>query len=308
MTQLDVANDDQEGPSLTELMADNAALVEAALVDLLSDTGEMDEQLVAAMRHACLNGGKRLRPFMVMQSAAMFNVNPECALRVAAAIEFVHCYSLVHDDLPAMDDADLRRGKPTVHKVFDEATAVLAGDGLLTYAFEILADPATHEDPHVRCQLVTALAKGAGPCGMVGGQMLDLLAEQNPVHEANAITRIQRMKTGDLIAFSCEAGAILGKASTPLRHALHNYAHDLGLAFQIVDDLLDHEGSEAETGKPVGQDAEAGKATFVSILGPERAREQAEMLAAQAAAHLDVFEERAAVLQSLVRYIVERRT
>jgi farnesyl diphosphate synthase len=259
------------------------------------------------MRHGTMNGGKRMRPFMVMESAAMFSVDSACALRVAAAIEFVHSYSLVHDDLPAMDDADLRRGKPTVHKMFDDATAVLAGDGLLTYAFEVLAEPETHADANVRCQLIQHMACSAGPAGMVGGQMLDLLAETTPIQDAAEITRLQRMKTGALIAFSCEAGAILGKAGLQPRHALRNYAHDLGLAFQIVDDLLDHEGSEAETGKPVGRDSEAGKATFVSILGAERAREQAQLLATQAAAHLDVFDERGAYLQQLARFVVERK-
>ncbi len=294
--------------SLSELMSDTAAQVERAIETLLGHTGPTDSQLYEAMRHGCLNGGKRMRPFMVMQSSAMFGVGEDRAIRVAAAIEFVHSYSLVHDDLPAMDNADLRRGKPTVHKVFDDATAVLAGDGLLTYAFEILSEHETHEDPNVRCQLIKTLACAAGPAGMVGGQMLDLLAEKTPIEDAAAITRLQRMKTGALIAFSCEAGAILGRASPQLRAALRNYAHDLGLAFQIVDDLLDVESTEEETGKPVGRDSDAGKATFVSILGAERAREQADMLAQQAANHLDVFEERAAPLQALARFVVERRT
>jgi farnesyl diphosphate synthase len=245
---------------------------------------------------------------MVMQSSAIFGVDPACAIRVAAAIEFVHSYSLVHDDLPAMDNADLRRGKPTVHKVFDDATAILAGDGLLTFAFEVLAEPETHADANVRCNLVKALALAAGPVGMVGGQMLDLLAEKTPIEEAAEITRLQQMKTGALISFSCEAGAILGKAPNAMRNALHNYAHDLGLAFQIVDDLLDAQGTEAETGKPVGRDSEVGKATFVSILGADRARAQANLLAKQAADHLDIFEERAAYLQALARFVVERKT
>jgi farnesyl diphosphate synthase len=298
--------------ALAEQMAECAAQVESAMLTLLRETGgdasEEKNQLTKAMRHGCLNGGKRMRPFMVMESAAIFGVNPDCALRVAAAIEFVHSYSLVHDDLPAMDNADLRRGKPTVHKVYDDATAILAGDGLLTYAFEILSEPETHEDPQVRCNLIKALATSAGPAGMVGGQMLDLLAEKTPITEAAEITRLQRLKTGELIAFSCQAGAILGRASPPQRTALHAYAHDLGLAFQIVDDLLDAHGTAEETGKPVGQDNKAGKATFVSILGPERAREQADMLARQAAEHLNIFEDRAATLQALARFVVERRT
>jgi len=218
----------------------------------------------------------------------------------------VHAYSLVHDDLPAMDDSDLRRGRPTCHRQFDEATAVLAGDGLLTVAFEVLADPDTHGDPGVRCELVASLSAAAGPRGMVGGQMIDLLAEHQKL-DIGAITRLQRMKTGALIAFSCEAGAILAKASGELRGALRGYAHDLGLAFQIADDLLDIEGSAAETGKPVGADAAAGKATFVSILGVERARAQAELLVCQAVAHLDLFERRAELLREAARFVIERR-
>ena len=295
-------------PALAEVMADTAREVERAMETLLLETGKPAQQLYEAMRHGTMNGGKRMRPFMVMQSAQIFGVDPACAIRVAAAIELVHSYSLVHDDLPAMDDADLRRGKATVHKVYDDATAVLAGDGLLTYAFEVLSEPETHADANVRIALVKALSCAAGPTGMVGGQMLDLLAEKTPIEDATAITRLQRMKTGALIAFSCEAGAILGKAGPQHRHALRNYAHDLGLAFQIVDDLLDLEGSEAETGKPVGRDADAGKATFVSILGLERAREQAHLLAAQAAEHLSVFEDRASYLQDLARFVVERKT
>ncbi|MBK3777099.1 polyprenyl synthetase family protein [Azospirillum sp. YIM DDC1] len=288
-------------------MADMAADVERAILHLLPTTDLPESRVLEAMRYGCLNGGKRLRPFLVCQSAALFGVNPDCALRVAVAVEFVHSYSLVHDDLPAMDDGDLRRGQPTVHRKFDEATAILAGDGLLTYAFEVLADPATHEDPHVRCQLVAALAKAAGPHGMVGGQMLDLIAEHE-TFDLGTTTRLQRMKTGDMIAFSCEAGGILGKAPPPQRHALRAYAHDLGLAFQIVDDLLDIEGTEAETGKSVGRDAEAGKSTFVSILGQDRARSQAAMLAVQAKAHLEIFDGRADTLKAVADFVVARRT
>jgi len=291
---------------LKAAMADMAEVVEQAITRLLPTPDLSEAVLFEAMRYGCLNGGKRLRPFLVFHSASLFGVNPDCAVRVAAAVEFVHCYSLIHDDLPAMDDGDLRRGRPTVHRQFDEATAILAGDGLLTFAFEVLAAPETHEDPHVRCQLVTALAKAAGPHGMVGGQMLDLIAE----HEAfdlGTTTRLQRMKTGEMIAFSAEAGGILGKAAAPQRHALRAYAHDLGLAFQIVDDLLDVEGTEAETGKSVGRDAQAGKATFVSILGRDRARAQAEMLAAQAVAHLEIFEGRADMLKAVADFVVARR-
>jgi farnesyl diphosphate synthase len=291
---------------LDAALAEAAEAVERVIDRLLPRPDLAEAPLHEAMRYACLGGGKRLRPFLVLQTARVFGVGTDHALRTAAAVEFVHCYSLVHDDLPAMDDSDLRRGRPTVHRRFDEATAILAGDGLLTYAFEILADPETHEDPQVRCQLVAALARAAGPRGMVGGQMLDLIAEDE-TFDIGAITRLQRMKTGEMIAFSCEAGAILGKASPPQRQALHNYAHDLGLAFQIADDLLDAEGDPAVTGKPAGADAVAGKATFVSILGLERAREQARLLAAQAASHLDVFEDRAGLLKAVATFVVDRR-
>ena len=225
---------------------------------------------------------------------------------MAAAIEMVHCYSLIHDDLPAMDNDDLRRGLPTCHVKFDEATAILAGDALLARAFEVIAEPATHPDPRVRSDLVGELAKAAGAEGMVGGQMLDLLAEQMPLEIAE-ITRLQRMKTGALIAYSCEAGAVLGKASDSARHALRAYAHDLGLAFQIVDDLLDVEGNDEEVGKRTRKDQGAGKATFVSVLGVERARAQSDMLAQQAVQHLEMFSDSAAPLRALASFVVNRR-
>lgn len=286
-------------------MADAAAEVEKMMAWLLPEAGIAERRLFDAMRWGSLNGGKRLRPFLATCSAFLFGVDDRSALRAAAAIEFIHCYSLIHDDLPAMDDSDLRRGYATVHKKFDDATAILAGDALLTYAFEILADPETHQDPHVRCALITAVSKASGANGMVGGQMLDLIAETTPL-DIGAITRLQRMKTGELIAVSCEMGAILGKAAPPQRHALRAYAHDLGLAFQIIDDLLDAEGSEAKTGKPVGRDDVAGKATFVTILGKERARAQAHLLADQAIRHLNIFEGRAKHLEQVARFVVER--
>jgi farnesyl diphosphate synthase len=238
----------------------------------------------------------------------LFKVGALPALRTASAIEFVHAYSLIHDDLPAMDDDDLRRGKPSCHKQFDEATAILAGDALQALAFEVLAHEETHGDPSVRAHLVGDLAKAAGAQGMVGGQMLDLLAESRGGDMAiGAITRLQRLKTGALISFSCTAGAILGKASEPSRAALAAYAHDLGLAFQIADDLLDIEGTAAELGKTPGKDAAAGKATFVSILGSERARAQADLLARQAAAHLEPFGEAADLLRQAAKFVVARR-
>ncbi len=294
------------GSSLAAAMADAAKTVGNALERLLPKSDFPEKKLFDAMRYGVLGGGKRLRPFLVLSSAQVFGVADECAVRTAAAIECVHCYSLIHDDLPAMDNSDLRRGQPTVHKQFDEATAILAGDALLTLAFEILTDPRTHEDPQVRCRLVTALAKASGAQGMVGGQMLDLIAETTPL-DIGAITRLQRMKTGELIACSAEAGAILGKASVQHHNALRAYAHDLGLAFQIVDDLLDAEGTEAETGKSVGRDAKAGKATFVTVLGAERARGQARLLSEQAIQHLSVFDGRARHLEDVARFVVERK-
>ncbi len=290
-----------------EALAHSASLTDSLLQRVLLVPPGLEARVYEAMRYAALGPGKRLRPFLVLASARLFGINRHCALQVAAAIEMVHAYSLVHDDLPAMDDSTLRRGRPTCHKEFDEATAVLAGDGLLTMAFEMLAHPDTHADPAVRCELVAALAAAAGAAGMVGGQMIDLIAEHRAL-DIGAVTRLQQMKTGALIAFSCESGAILGKAPAPARTALRGYAHDLGLAFQIADDLLDVEGSAAETGKPVGADAAAGKATFVSILGSERARGQAELLIGQAVRHLDLFGGRAELLREAARYVISRRT
>jgi farnesyl diphosphate synthase len=296
-----------DATSFPEALAQAAQLTDVALDQLLVVPPDLEARVYEAMRYAALAPGKRLRPFLVLAGARLFGVARRCALQVAAAIEMVHAYSLVHDDLPAMDNSDLRRGRPTCHKEFDEATAVLAGDGLLTAAFGVLADPDTHGDPAVRCELVAALAAAAGAAGMVGGQMIDLIAEHRAL-DIGAITRLQRMKTGALIAFSCEAGAILAKAPNEPRSALRGYAHDLGLAFQIADDLLDVEGSQAQTGKPVGADAAAGKATFVSILGVARARAQAELLVGQAVAHLDLFEQRAELLREAARFVITRRT
>ena len=293
--------------SFQSALAEAARLTDAALQRLLVVPPGLEARVYDAMRYSALAPGKRMRPFLVLAGSSLFGVARRRALQVAAAIEMVHAYSLVHDDLPAMDDSDLRRGRPTCHKQYDEATAVLAGDGLLTAAFGVLADPDTHGDPGVRCELVGSLAAAAGPAGMVGGQMIDLIAEHQQLN-IGAITRLQRMKTGALIAFSCESGAILAKAPGELRIALRGYAHDLGLAFQIADDLLDVEGSAAETGKPVGADAAAGKATFVSVLGVDRARAQAEVLVSQAVAHLELFEQRAELLREAARFVITRRT
>jgi farnesyl diphosphate synthase len=285
-----------------------AESTEQTMARLLPKGEEGEARVFEAMRYSSLGGGKRLRAFFVLASSTLFKVGAMPALRTASAIEFVHAYSLIHDDLPAMDDDDLRRGKPSCHKQFDEATAILAGDALQALAFEVLAHEATHGDPAVRTALVAELAKAAGAHGMVGGQMLDLLAETlGPDLSIGAITRLQRLKTGALISFSCTAGAILGKAPEPMRAALAAYAHDLGLAFQIVDDLLDVEGDAAELGKATNKDAAAGKATFVSILGVERARAQALLLAQQAATHLDHLGPSADLLKQAAKFVVQRR-
>ncbi len=293
--------------TVADASAVTVALTDAVLDRLLAAPQGLEARVYEAMRYSALAPGKRLRPLLVMAGSRLFGVARVSALQVAAAIEMVHAYSLIHDDLPAMDNSDLRRGRPTCHKQFDDATAVLAGDGLLTMAFQVLSDPDTHGDPAVRCELVAALAAAAGGAGMVGGQMIDLLAEHMPL-DIGAVTRLQRMKTGALIAFSCEAGAILAKAPAEPRLALRGYAHDLGLAFQIADDLLDAEGSAEETGKPVGADAAAGKATFVSILGAARARAQAVRLVDHAVAHLDLFAQRAELLRQVARFVVSRKT
>ena len=291
--------------NLKTALVNNAKAVNGVLDDLLELGDGPERRVVEAMRYTALNGGKRIRPFLVTASAELFNVDNASALRVAAAVEMIHCYSLIHDDLPAMDDDELRRGKATCHIQFDEATAILAGDALLTKAFEVVADDQTHDSSTVRADLVLALARASGDTGMVGGQMLDLVAEDHALNMPE-ITRLQRMKTGALIAVSCEAGAILGKASKNARHVLHTYAHDVGLAFQIADDLLDVEGDEKAVGKKTGKDAAAGKATFVSLLGVERARDQAQLLAKQAASHLDIFDEKGMLLKDLAHFVVNR--
>lgn len=262
-------------------------------------------RLYEAMRHACIGGGKRLRPLLVRAAADLFHIDRVPALRVGIAIECIHVYSLIHDDLPCMDDDDMRRGKPTVHKAFDEATAVLAGDTLQALAFEVIADPETHADPFVRAELTLELAKAAGMSGMAGGQMMDIVAESEDFDLA-AVTRLQQLKTGALIGFCLEAGAILGHVPPEGRRVVRAYARDIGLAFQIADDLLDVEGAQEVTGKAVGKDAAKGKATFVSLLGVDRARQQAEMLVDQAIGHLAGFGPEASLLRSIARYVVER--
>ncbi len=261
--------------------------------------------LYRAMRHAAIGGGKRLRPMLVFATARLFNVDRDCAGRVATAIECVHVYSLIHDDLPAMDNDDLRRGKATVHKAFDEATAILAGDCLHALAFEILSDPLTHPDPAVRAELVLDLARSAGPVGMAGGQAMDLEAEKT-TFDLPTVTRLQAMKTGALIACSVEAGAILGKVPSEGRTGLRGYARDMGLAFQIADDILDVEGDEAAVGKKLHKDEGRGKETFLSLLGLERAREQAGMLIDQAIQHLHHYGSEADLLREIAHFALER--
>ncbi|MBO0710540.1 MAG: polyprenyl synthetase family protein [Acetobacteraceae bacterium] len=293
--------------TLQSALSRHAGVVEACLEALLAEVEGAEARLLQAMRYAALGGGKRIRAFLVMEGAALFSVSETAAARAGASVEMLHAYSLVHDDLPAMDDDDLRRGKPSTHKAFDEATAILAGDALQARAFEVLAEPDTHADPLVRCELVAALGAASGARGMAGGQMIDMLATGRRL-EAAEITRLQALKTGRLIQYSAEAGAVLGRASAHQRHLLASYGRDLGAAFQIADDLLDAEGTAQETGKRTGKDGAAGKATLVAILGPERARAQAHLLARQAARALDGFGARAGLLRELAAYVVERRS
>jgi farnesyl diphosphate synthase len=293
---------------LADALPAAAAEIEHTLDDLLPRPEGPEARLYEAMRYAAIGGGKRLRGFLVLEGASQFGVARASALRVAAVIEMLHAYSLVHDDLPAMDDDDLRRGKPTVHKAFDEATAILAGDALQTAAFGALADEDTHSDAAVRVELVRCLARAAGARGMCGGQMLDMLAEESgEAMDEPTIGRLQLLKTGRLIEFAAEAGAILGKANSSQRHALAAYGRELGAAFQIADDLLDATASAEQAGKRTGKDAAAGKATLVTLLGVERARLQAERLAEQAIRHLDSFGERADLLRALAAFTVQRK-
>jgi farnesyl diphosphate synthase len=306
-TGLDLASADFLSSSeLGDEMLRVAATVEQALDVLLPEPEGAEARLAEAMRYATLGGGKRLRAFLVMQSASLFGVNETCAARVAASVEMLHAYSLVHDDLPAMDDDDLRRGKPSTHKAFDEATAILVGDALQCRAFEILGEHDTHSDPQARCELVVALGAAAGARGMAGGQMIDMVSE-GQILDGPAVTRLQALKTGRLIQYSAEAGAILGRASSQQRHLLAAYGRDLGAAFQIADDVLDVEGNAGEIGKTTGKDAATGKATMVAVLGLDLARAHADMLATQAASHLDGFGPRAASLRALTSFVTARR-
>ena len=298
--------------SIEDRLAESAAEVEESLAALLpsptSDGEPLSEaRVIEAMRYAC-QGGKRLRAFLTLETAAAFGVARDRAMRVACAIECIHAYSLVHDDLPSMDDDDLRRGRPTTHKQYDEATAILAGDALQTHAFTLLADERTHENALVRVELMAAIAKASGAEGMVGGQMIDIAAESAGAPlSLPEITRLQRMKTGALIEVSCRAGGVLGQADAAHKRMIEGYGRDFGLVFQIVDDLLDVEGDAEIVGKAVGKDADAGKATFVNVLGIDEAKDRATRLTEQAVTHIKPLGERGAVLAELAEYALARR-
>jgi farnesyl diphosphate synthase len=294
-----------DAESLDSALEQVRAELDDFLGALLAVPADARAPLYEAMRYAAIGGGKRLRPLLVVAACGLFHTDRARALRVGAAVECIHVYSLIHDDLPSMDDDDLRRGKPTLHRAYDEATAILAGDSLHALAFEILADPATHEDPFVRAELIADLARAAGPAGMAGGQMMDLAASDATLDLA-AVTRLQQLKTGALIGFCLEAGAIMGRVPPEGRAKLRGYARDVGLAFQIADDLLDVEGEEEKTGKKVGKDLARGKETFVSLLGRDRARQQAELLVAQGIEYLNSFGAEADLLRAIARFAIAR--
>jgi farnesyl diphosphate synthase len=291
------------GDELRRVQAD----VDAVFDEVLPVPGDTRARLVEAMRYAAIGGGKRVRPLLVVSTAALFGVDRDAAVRVGTAIEAIHVYSLIHDDLPCMDDDDLRHGKPTLHHKFDEATAVLAGDSLHALAFEILADPQTTADPFTRVQLIATLGRASGMDGMAGGQMMDMVADEEGVdYDLHTVTRLQQLKTGALLAAAVEMGAILGRVAPEGRGHLRNYARDIGLAFQIADDLLDVEGDQEKAGKALRKDIEQGKQTFVTLMGVDKAREQARALVDQAVAHLSSHGKEADTLRALARFIVER--
>jgi len=300
-----MALDDRDAALLNDALARIAHEVDACFDTVLPVPGDARDRLFNAMRYGAIGGGKRLRPLLVTAVASIYGVDRNVAVRVGCAIEAIHVYSLIHDDLPCMDDDALRHGKPTVHLAFDEATAVLAGDSLLALAFEILSDPNLIGDPFTRIELVRTLALASGAHGMAGGQMMDIVAETSDF-DLPTVTRLQQLKTGALLGAAVEMGAILGKIPAEGRGHLRGYARDIGLAFQIIDDLLDAEGDEAAAGKALRKDAEAGKQTFVSLLGAARAREQARMLTDQAVQYLAAHGEEADLLRAIARFIVDR--
>jgi farnesyl diphosphate synthase len=302
---MEAEGDMASSPELTAALANIATAMDRQFDLLLPVPNDPRRRLFEAMRHAAIGGGKRMRPLLVTAACGLFKVDEAAALRVATAIECIHVYSLIHDDMPCMDDDDMRRGKPTVHKAFDEATAVLAGDSLHAIAFELLADEATHADPFVRLELIHELAKASGPDGMAGGQMMDIAAETQTL-DLQMVTRLQQLKTGALICFCLEAGAIMGRLPREGRGALRGYARDVGLAFQIADDILDAEGDPELAGKALHKDADAGKATFLSLLGVDRAKAQARALVDQAIGHLGQFGPEADLLRAVALYTVER--
>lgn len=294
-----------ESQDFEQRLKEVADRVTVALDQLIPPASGPEADLMRAMRHAALANGKRMRPFFLLETGAMFEASEKSLLRAAAALECVHCYSLVHDDLPCMDDDDFRRGQPTVHKAFDEATAILAGDALLTLAFKILASSETHGDAAIRTLLIERLADAAGARGMVGGQMIDMLESDSP-RDLNTITRMQRLKTGALISYATEAAAIVGRARDAERNALAGFSNDLGLAYQIADDLLDATGNQDAAGKPLRTDEAAGKANFVTIMGVDGARQRVRILAAQAKEHLAIFREKAHILLQSVDFVLDR--
>ncbi|WP_342628828.1 polyprenyl synthetase family protein [Nguyenibacter vanlangensis] len=292
---------------LRESMSSRAKAVEATIDQLLPPAAGAEGRVVEAMRYATLGGGKRLRGYLAAEVASLFGVDPARFNRVAASVEMLHAYSLVHDDLPAMDDDDLRRGQPSTHRKFDEATAILAGDALQTMAFEILSDAATHSDAAIRIGLVSALAAASGAAGMVGGQMIDMAGEGRAL-SLPEVERLHALKTGCLIRYAAESGAILGDADLSLRTRIAAYGHDLGAAFQIADDVLDATASAEELGKTAGKDEAAGKSTYVALLGVEGAAREARRVAERAQAYLDCFGAEADRLRDLIQYVVDRRS
>jgi farnesyl diphosphate synthase len=298
---------EMQGTMLGEAIRNIQSEIDSVFDALLPIPDDTSARLIEAMRYAAIGGGKRVRPLLVCSTASLFGVSRDAALRAGAAIEAIHVYSLIHDDLPCMDNDDLRHGKPTLHKAYNEATAVLAGDALHALAFEILADDATSEDPFTRSELILTLGQASGMSGMAGGQMMDMVADEEGVkYDLQAITRLQQLKTGALLAASVELGAILGKVAPQGRMHLRAYARDIGLAFQIADDLLDVEGDFDKAGKALRKDDEQGKQTFVTLMGVDKAREQARALVDQAVLRLASYGAEADILRALARYIVER--